>query len=78
MNDALEGVTDSEDLEEESEAQVDKILMEVAGETLEQMAAAPQRKQQAAATQQQQPAEAEAEEDGELDELQARLAAVKG
>lgn len=50
--------------------QIDKILLEVAGETLSQMAAAP--RQQKQALQQQQAAE---EEEGE--ELQARLAAVK-
>lgn len=44
MNDTMESALDSEDLEEESEEQVDKILMEIAGETLGQMAAAPRQK----------------------------------
>ncbi|KAI3438053.1 hypothetical protein D9Q98_000496 [Chlorella vulgaris] len=70
MSDAMEGVMDGEDMEEETDEQIDKILLEVAGETLSQMAAAP--RQQKQALQQQQAAE---EEEGE--ELQARLAAVK-
>ncbi|KAL4452152.1 hypothetical protein ABPG75_007814 [Micractinium tetrahymenae] len=71
MSDAMDSVMDGEDLEEETEEQVDKILLEVAGETLAQMAAAP-RQQRQAVQQQQQPAEAEGED------LQARLAAVRG
>ncbi|KAL4426121.1 hypothetical protein ABPG77_002707 [Micractinium sp. CCAP 211/92] len=71
MSDAMDSVMDSDDLEEETEEQVDKILLEVAGETLAQMAAAPQQQKQAA-QQQQQPAEEEGED------LQARLAAVRG
>ncbi len=43
MNDVLESALDSEELEEESEEAVDQILMEIAGETLQQMAAAPRR-----------------------------------
>ncbi|PRW57435.1 vacuolar sorting-associated 24-like protein 1-like [Chlorella sorokiniana] len=68
MQDAMDSVMDSEDLEEETEEQVDKILLEVAGETLSQMAAAP--RQQKQAVQQAQPTEEE-------EDLQARLAAVK-
>lgn len=51
--------------------QIDKILMEVAGETLSQMAAAPARRQQ---VQQQQPAAAEEEEE---EELAGRLADIR-
>lgn len=71
MTDVMDSMMDGEDLEEETEEQVDKILLEVAGETLAQMAAAPQQQRQAA-QQQQQPAEDEGED------LQARLAVVRG
>ncbi len=46
MNDTLESALDSEEMEEESEEAVDRILMEIAGETLGQMAAAPRRQKQ--------------------------------
>ncbi len=44
MNDAVDDAMDVEDLEEETEAQVDKVLMELAGESLTQMTAAPKTK----------------------------------
>lgn len=69
MDDAMESAMDSEDLEEETEEQVDKILLEVAGETLSQMAAAPRQQKQAV------PQQAVGED--EVEDLQARLAAVR-
>lgn len=46
MEDAMDSALGSEELEEESEQAVDAILMEIAGETLGQMAAAPRQQQQ--------------------------------
>ncbi|PSC71154.1 vacuolar sorting-associated 24-like protein 1-like [Micractinium conductrix] len=70
MTDAMESAFGDDELEEETEEEVDKILLEVAGETLSQMAAAP--RQQKQAVRQQAQAATEEEED-----LAARLAAVR-
>ena len=70
VSDAMESVAGTDE-EEESEELVDKVLLEVAGETMAQMAAAPQRKQAAKEE------AAAAADDEEADALQARLAAVR-
>lgn len=72
MNDALDSALDNEDLEEETDAEVERVLMEVAGETLAQLPAAKQRPVAA-------PPQPEAEEENEedLQQLQARLDAVR-
>ncbi|KAK9804420.1 hypothetical protein WJX72_011763 [[Myrmecia] bisecta] len=74
MEDAMDSALDSEEVEEDAEAEVDKVLMEIAGETMGQLAAAPQARKQAAP----QPQVAEAQpDDAEMEELQARLNAVR-
>lgn len=40
MNDALDSALDTEDMEEETEGEIEKVLMEVAGETLAALPAA--------------------------------------
>lgn len=70
MEDAMDSAVDV-DLEEETEAEVDKVLAELAGETAAQLASAPRAK--VPVVQQAQ----EEEDDGELDELHQRLAAIK-
>ncbi|KAK9866162.1 hypothetical protein WJX84_005192 [Apatococcus fuscideae] len=76
MDDAIEGAIDSDDIEEETDAEVDKVLQEIAGETVAQMAAAPKAKRRSEAA----PATEEGateEEPDSLQELQARLDAVR-
>lgn len=40
MNDALDSALDNEDIEEETEGEIEKVLLEVAGETLASLPAA--------------------------------------
>ncbi|CAD7699236.1 unnamed protein product [Ostreobium quekettii] len=73
VEDTLESALDSEDLEEETEAEVDKILMEVTGETLAELPQAAKPQKVAA-----EPVEEEPEEEGaELGEMQDRLSALR-
>jgi charged multivesicular body protein 3 len=74
MNDTLESALGDEDLEEETEAEVDRVLMEITGETLAQLPAGKLKPLQQPAV-----AEPEAEEvePEELAELQARLNAIR-
>lgn len=69
MNDALDSALDNEDIEEETDAEVEKVLLEVAGETMAQLPAAKARPAPVAA----EPVEAVQEDD----ELQERLNAMR-
>lgn len=75
MGEMMDDVFDTDDIEEDADAEVDKVLTEIAGETLEQMAAAPRSKaapaRAVALTQEDEAADAEAED------LQARLNAIR-
>eukprot|EP00879_Flechtneria_rotunda_P005111 GHRR01005392.1.p2 GENE.GHRR01005392.1~~GHRR01005392.1.p2 ORF type:complete len:160 (+),score=62.34 GHRR01005392.1:735-1214(+) len=64
MNDALDSALDAEEMEEETEAQVEKVLLEVAGETIAAMPATKARPASAAAA----PIEELADDDSELRE----------
>lgn len=74
VNEAIDSAVDIDDADEETDVEVDKVLQEIAGETMAQMAAAP-----IARKQQQQQQEAEEEDSGaeEEEDLRARLAAVR-
>lgn len=76
MGDAIDDALDSEDMEEETDQEVEKVLAELAGETAEQMTAAPRTR--LAQAQHVQPAEEAEVDDSEVDQLQARLDAVRG
>eukprot|EP00877_Chromochloris_zofingiensis_P006370 jgi/Chrzof1/1987/Cz10g28280.t1 len=75
MTDAIDGALGDEELDTATEDEVDKILMEVAGETLAALPAAAAKKTQpaAAAVEEQQ----EEEESEDMAELQQRLNAVR-
>lgn len=74
MNDTLDSALGDEELEEETEAEVDRVLMEITGETLAQLPAGKLKPlQQPAAAE----PEAEEVEPEELAELQARLNAIR-
>ncbi|GAB4854992.1 hypothetical protein Ancab_023579 [Ancistrocladus abbreviatus] len=82
VNDAVDTALDSEDIEEETEIEVDKVLTELAGETAAQLpeAARKERMKQPAerATTQEEEAIAEGVDDEEeLEEIRARLAKVR-
>lgn len=81
VSDAVDSALDSEDIEEEIEEEVDKVLAAVAGETVSQL---PETVRRERLKQPAQPAEAAEEaiaegvdDDGELDEIRARLARVR-
>ncbi|KAM0949471.1 putative Snf7 family protein [Dioscorea sansibarensis] len=81
MNDAVDTALDSEDIEEEIEEEVDKVLAAIAGETASQLPDAVRREkvQQPLATE---TASEEAiaqgvDDEGELEEIRARLAKVR-
>lgn len=74
MGDMIDSAVDTEDMEEETDAEVDKVLMEVAGDTLAALAGAKAptaQKVKPAAVADEEPAE-EGEED-----LQSRLDAIR-
>jgi charged multivesicular body protein 3 len=80
VNDALDSALGGEEVEEEADAEVERVLQEVAAGAVAAAPAAPRRappaaKAAAAPTQEEQPEE---EEEEELGELQARLDAVRG
>lgn len=82
MNDAVDTALDSEDIEEEIEEEVDKVLAAIAGETASQLPDAVRREkvQQPLATETASEEEAIAEgvdDEGELEEIRARLAKVR-
>lgn len=83
VNDAVDSALDSEDIEEEIEEEVEKVLSAIAGETLSQLPDAVRKekiKQPVSSQSTQQQAETIAEggdDDGELDEIRARLAKVR-
>ena len=76
VGEAIDGAVAEEGEDEEAEAEVDKVLMEIAGADMESLAAAaaPKTKQKVAES-----AAAAAEEDGGegIDDLKARLEAVR-
>lgn len=74
MGEMLDDAFDTDDIEEDADAEVDKVLTEIAGETLEQMAAAPKSK---AAPSRVPAAPEEEEDDTEAADLQARLNAIR-
>ncbi len=75
INDSLDSALGDDELEEETEAEVDRVLMEITGDTLAQLPAGKLKPlQQPAAAE---PAEAEPEEEEDLAELQARLNAIR-
>lgn len=72
MNDAIDGALGDEELEEETDAEISKVLQEVAGEVIAALPAAAKPTKVAA------PAAPEAEEeDEEMESLRARLDAVR-
>ncbi|KAK8966277.1 hypothetical protein KSP40_PGU012786 [Platanthera guangdongensis] len=83
VNDVVDSALDSEDIEEETEEEVEKVLSAIAGETLSQLPDAVRKeriKQPVSSQSAQQQAETIAEgvdDDGELDEIRARLAKVR-
>ncbi|KAH7690811.1 Snf7 family protein [Dioscorea alata] len=82
VNDAVDTALDSEDIEEEIEEEVDKVLAAIAGETASQLPDAVRREkvQQPVATEAASEEEAIAEgvdDEGELEEIRARLAKVR-
>lgn len=79
VNDALDSALDSEDMEEEIEEEVDKVLTAIAGETAAELPAAV-RKERVKQSAQMEEEEAIAEgvdDEGELEEIRARLASVR-
>eukprot|EP01023_Acetabularia_acetabulum_P020132 TRINITY_DN2037_c0_g2_i2.p2 TRINITY_DN2037_c0_g2~~TRINITY_DN2037_c0_g2_i2.p2 ORF type:complete len:221 (+),score=34.96 TRINITY_DN2037_c0_g2_i2:88-750(+) len=68
--DTIDDAIDADDLEEETEAQLDQILVEITGETLAQLP-------QANKAQIQQPEIPEEEEEEDQEELRARLEAIR-
>ncbi|KAG1355001.1 putative Vacuolar protein sorting-associated protein 24 [Cocos nucifera] len=81
VNDAVDSALDSEDIEEETEEEVDKVLDAIAGETASQLPDAVRRERlkQPSASEAVEEREAIAEgiDDGELEEMRARLARVR-
>ncbi|KAJ6836738.1 vacuolar protein sorting-associated protein 24-like protein 1-like [Iris pallida] len=83
VNDAVDSALDSEDIEEEIEEEVDKVLSELAGETASQLPEATRKeriKQPATSSRTAEEPEAIAEgadEEGEMEEIRARLARVR-
>ncbi|GMH41290.1 hypothetical protein BSKO_09200 [Bryopsis sp. KO-2023] len=74
VEDVMDDVGDTEDLEEETEAEVDKILMEITGDTLAEL---PQASRPQASRPAQQQQEEEEEEDEDLEGLQQRLNTIR-
>uniref|UniRef100_A0A1D1Y0T5 Vacuolar protein sorting-associated protein 24 1 n=1 Tax=Anthurium amnicola TaxID=1678845 RepID=A0A1D1Y0T5_9ARAE len=81
ISDAVDSALDSEDIEEETEEEVDKVLAAIAGETVSQL---PETVRREKLKQPAQPAEAAEEaiaegvdDEGELEEIRARLARVR-
>jgi charged multivesicular body protein 3 len=74
MGDMVDSAVDTEDMEEETDAEVDRVLFEVAGETLAALAGA-----KAPATQKVQPTAVADEEPAEEveEDLQSRLDAIR-
>ncbi|KAI0493712.1 hypothetical protein KFK09_023836 [Dendrobium nobile] len=83
VNDAVDSALDSEDIEEETEEEIEKVLSAIAGETVSQLPDAVRKvrtKQPASSQKEEQQSEAIAEgvdDEGELDEIRARLAKVR-
>ncbi|ONK71867.1 uncharacterized protein A4U43_C04F13200 [Asparagus officinalis] len=82
VNDAVDSALDSEEIEEETEVEVEKVLAALAGETMSQLpdAVRKERIKQPSASQRtstEAEAVAEGDDEGELDEIRARLAKVK-
>ncbi|PKA48245.1 Vacuolar protein sorting-associated protein 24 like 1 [Apostasia shenzhenica] len=83
VNDAVDSALDPEDIEEETEEEVEKVLATIAGETTSQLPDAVRReriKQPATSQKEEQQSEAIAEgvdDEGELEEIRARLAKVR-
>ncbi|ONK56985.1 uncharacterized protein A4U43_C10F15360 [Asparagus officinalis] len=82
VNDAVDSALDSEDMEEETEEEVEKVLAAIAGETASQLPDAARKEIiKQPSTSQTTAAESEAiaegvDDEGELDEIRARLAKV--
>ncbi|ONK56988.1 uncharacterized protein A4U43_C10F15390 [Asparagus officinalis] len=82
VNDAVDSALDSEDMEEETEEEVEKVLAAIAGETASQLPDAARKERiKQPSTSQTTAAESEAiaegvDDEGELDEIRARLAKV--
>lgn len=71
MQDAIDDTEDIDEFEEATDQEVNKILQEIAGETMAQLPKAIEQKQEEAVV-------APAEEDGtEIEELQARLNTIR-
>ncbi|XP_072957650.1 vacuolar protein sorting-associated protein 24 homolog 1-like isoform X2 [Typha angustifolia] len=82
VNDAVDTALDSEDIEEEIDEEVDKVLAAIAGETISQLpdAARRERVKQTPVSNATEEREAVAEgvdDDGDLEEMRARLANVR-
>ncbi|KAL0907656.1 hypothetical protein M5K25_022076 [Dendrobium thyrsiflorum] len=83
VNDAVDSALDSEDIEEETEEEIEKVLSAIAGETVSQLPDAVRKvriKQPSSSQKEEQQSEAIAEgvdDEGELDEIRARLAKVR-
>ncbi|XP_020679402.1 vacuolar protein sorting-associated protein 24 homolog 1 [Dendrobium catenatum] len=83
VNDAVDSALDSEDIEEETEEEIEKVLSAIAGETASQLPDAVRKvrtKQPASSQKEEQQSEAIAEgvdDEGELEEIRARLAKVR-
>lgn len=74
MGDMIDSAVDTEDMEEETDAEVDKVLTEIAGDTLAALAGS-----KAPLPQKAQPSSAPVEEahDEAEDDLQTRLDAIR-
>ena len=78
MNDALEDITGVDDLEAETDVEVNKILAEIAGETAVTMPGAERaRVAPKAVAAEPEPSRAESARDAPVDDLQARLDAIR-
>ncbi|XP_020584742.1 vacuolar protein sorting-associated protein 24 homolog 1-like [Phalaenopsis equestris] len=83
VNDAVDSALDSEDIEEETEEEIEKVLTAIAGETASQLPDAVRKgriKQPASSQKAEQQSEAIAEgvdDEGELEEIRARLDKVR-
>jgi len=73
MGDAMDSTMDTEDMEEETDEEVNRVLAEIAGETLAKLPAAQRTKVAQTAKEE----EEEEEEEDEMAGLQARLQAIK-
>lgn len=82
VNDSLDEALDSEDMEEEIDEEVEKVLSVIAGETVSQLPDAVRREKLKQTAQAQKAAEDEAiaegvDDEGDMEEIRARLARVR-